>query len=229
VNDLMPSPGRDRYHFVQTLKDNGCQLNAVLFTFSTGNNKGNYHFLWLTELDASGDEIQSKNAGVVQKLTDDMPKYHSRAMRQKFVSLFGRMVDVKPAYLREMYRELTGDSSAASSETESHVSERVRQAIELEDIDAVIDLRHHNKGQPNRYDKFWEACEAYIHGNMETAVDDRWYDRLEHLAVAMSVPDLLCEVSKRVDPGTQIPSVQFRLQFWPKIPTAKVALQYTYR
>ena len=151
-------------------------------------------------------------------------------MRQKFVSLFGRMVDVKPAYLREMYRELTGDSSAASSETESHVSERVSQAIELEDIDAVIDLRHHNKGQPNRYDKFWEACEAYIHGNMETAVDDRRHDRLEHLAVAMSVPDLLCKVSKRVDPGTPIPSVQWlRLQFWPKTPTAKVALQYTGR
>jgi len=52
----------DRYQFIQSLKENGCQLNAVIFT---GNNKGNHHFLWLTDLDASCDEIQSKNASVV--------------------------------------------------------------------------------------------------------------------------------------------------------------------
>ena len=90
----------------------------------------------------------------------------------------------------------------------------------------MVDRRHHNKGQPSKYDKFWEACEAYIYGNMETAVDDRRHDRLEHLAVAMSVPDLLCKVSKRLEPGTQS---WLRLQFWPKTPTAKVALQYTGR
>ena len=46
----------------------------------------------------------------------------------------------------------------------------------------------------------------------------------------MSVPDLLSEVSKKVEPGTPIPSVQWlRLQFWPKSPTAKIALQYTGR
>ena len=48
--------------------------------------------------------------------------------------------------------------------------------------------------------------------------------------MAMSVSDLLCEVSKIVDPGTLVPSVQWlRLQFWPKTPTAMVALQYTGR
>ena len=50
------------------------------------------------------------------------------------------MVDVKPAYLCEMYRKLTGDSSAACSETENHINEHVTQAIELEDIDAIVDL-----------------------------------------------------------------------------------------
>ena len=48
--------------------------------------------------------------------------------------------------------------------------------------------------------------------------------------LAMSVPDLLSEVSKKVEPCTSIPSVQWlRLQFWPKSPTAKTALQYTGR
>jgi len=124
-----------------------------------------------------------------------MPKYHSRAMKQKLVSLFGRMVDVKPVYLYEMYWELTGDSSAAFSETESHINECVRQAIELEDIDATVDLRHHNKGQPTKYDKFWEARETYIHGNIETAVDNQ---RHGSLTVAISVSDLCVKSAKEL-------------------------------
>ena len=66
-----------------------------------------------------------------------------------------------------------------------------------------------NKGHSSKYMEFWEACENYIQGNIETAVDDRQHDPIEHLAVAMSVPDLLSEVSKKVEPGTPIPSVQW--------------------
>lgn len=41
---------------------------------------------------------------------------------------------------------------------------------------------------------------------------------------------LLSEVSKTVGPDVPIPSAQWlRLQFWPKTPTAKTALQYTGR
>ena len=64
------------------------------------------------------------------------------------------MDNVKPAYLREIYHELTGDSSAASSEIECHVNERVKQALELEDPDLVVDLRQHNKGHSSKYTQF---------------------------------------------------------------------------
>ena len=151
-------------------------------------------------------------------------------MRQEFVSLFGRMADVQPAYLRAIYHELTGGCSAASSETESHVNERLKHVLELEDVDAVVDLRYHNKGQPCKFDKFWEVCERYVHGNIETAVDDRRHSHIDHLAVALSVPDLMREVRERVEPGTPTPSVQWlRLQFWPITPSAKVAIQCTGR
>ena len=155
--------------------------------------------MWLISQDSSADEVQSQNAALIQTLNADMPKFHSHVMRQNFISLFGRMANVKPAYLRKIYHELTGDSSAASSEIESHVNEHVRQALELEDPDLVVDLRQHNKGNSSKYMEFWEACENYIQGNIETAVDDRRHDPIEHLAVAMSVPDLLSEVSKKVD------------------------------
>lgn len=42
--------------------------------------------------------------------------------------------------------------------------------------------------------------------------------------------DLLSEVSKTVGPDVPVPSAQWlRLQFWPKTPTAKTALQHTGR
>ena len=230
LNSFLPADPRVRYNTLQLLKAKGCPTETVLYTHSTGNNQGNYHFIWQVPSEIGVDKLQSQNTVVVQKLDSGMPQFHSRAMRQNFVRMFGRVTGVKPAYLREMYRQLTGDASASSSESEKDIDERVRQAIELEDAEVVVDLRHHNKGQPSKYDQFWEACERYIESSVEVAVDDRRHDRIAHLALALSVNDLLSEVSKVVGPNVLVPSAQWlRLQFWSKIPTAKTALQYTGR
>ena len=228
INDHLPADARQRYHFIQLLKGTGCPAEAVLYTYSTGNNKGNYHFVWLVPSDSSADELQSRNSSIVQEINAKMPQFHSRAMRQSFVHLFGRVASIQPVYLREMYRQLTGDTSAASSESQKAIDERVQQALDLEDPDVVVDLRHHNKGHPSKYDQFWEACERYIHSTIELAVDDRRHDRVAHLAAALSVNDMLSEVSKLVGSDVPVPSAQWlRLQFWPKNPTAKTSLQYT--
>ena len=65
----------------------------------------------------------------------------------------------------------------------------VKQALDLEDPDILVDLREYNKGHPSKYDQFWEACEQYIQSTIEAAVDDRRHDRIAHLAVALSVND----------------------------------------
>ena len=148
-------------------------------------------FFWLISPDSSVDEIQSQNAAVIQTLDADMPKFHSHVMQQNFIILFGRMANVKLAYLREIYHELTGYSSAASSEMECPVNKHVRQVLELEDPDVIVDLRRRNKGHLSKYTEFWKTCKNYIQGNIETVVDDRQRDHIEHLAVAMFVPDLL--------------------------------------
>ena len=108
-------PGK-HYQALQLLKATGCTTEAVLYTYSTGNNKGNYHFVWLIPSEKSADEVQSRNVSIVQELNAKMPKFHSQAMRQSFVRLFGCIASVQPAYLREMYRQLAGDTSAASCE-----------------------------------------------------------------------------------------------------------------
>ena len=64
--------------------------------------------------------------------------------------------------------------------------------------------------------------------SVETAVDDRRHGEVTHLARAISVRDLLEQVSARCPQGTEIPSKQWlRLQFWPKTPSNRNSLQYT--
>ena len=62
---------------------------------------------------------------------------------------------------------------------------------------------------------------------VETAVDDQRHGEHTHLAKAISVRDLLEQVTKQCPEGTAVPSKQWlQLQFWPKNPTSKSVLQY---
>lgn len=128
--------------------------------------------------------------------------------------------------MREMYRCLTGDSSASSNLNEATVDEWIQRILQLQDPDILPDLRHFNEGRPEKYQVFWEHCKKYIEDC--SAVDECRHGETTHLACAMSVRDLVEKVASLCPDGTPIPSRQWvRLQFWPKNPTAKASLQYT--
>lgn len=117
-------------------------------------------------------------------------------MRYEFVHLFGKLTHCKSAFLREMYRRLTGDSSASSNLVEKEVDLRLNQLIENEDPDLIWDLRVSNDGRPEKYMTFLQFSQKYIDSQVETAVDDRRHDAIAgggdvvtHLATAMSVRD----------------------------------------
>lgn len=120
-----------------------------------------------------------------------------------------------------------GDSSASSNLNEAVIQERIQIIVDSQDPDIVDDLRHHNKGQPTKYEVFWDECKKFLE-EVETAVDERRHGEATHLAKAISTRDLLEQVAKRCPEGTAIPCEQWlRLQFWPKNTTTKTALQYT--
>jgi hypothetical protein len=54
-------------------------------------------------------------------------------MRSKFIHSFGKVTGCKSGRLREAYRRLTGDKSAANDSSEAEVDKRVRVA-ELLDL-----------------------------------------------------------------------------------------------
>ena len=177
LNEFLPSDKRDRYQFIQTLKE-GLPIRAMLYTHSSGNNAGNTHFMWRVPDEQSESEVLARSASVILKVQEQIPHFHTRAMRSRFIQVFGLVTDVKPAILREMYRQLAHDSSSAHDKQEADIDERVRSAIDMEDPDVIIDLRAHNKGQPSHYNVFWDACCTYVENIVGVAVDEVLHIRL---------------------------------------------------
>ena len=125
--------------------------------------------------------------------------------------------------MREAYRRLTGDSSAASCLSEAEVDERIHRILDEEDPDLIWDLRLSNSSHPEQFKEFLVKCQEFVTTKVETAVDDRRHDPIAddgeavtHLAMAISARDIHEQVAAECDESIAIPSVQWlRLQFWP--------------
>ena len=214
-------------------------LNARAIHFTHSSSKLNLHFVWKVPIVEEESEMFDKSYKIRDSLIAEMTVYHTRALRSEFVNSFGRVRGVKAAILREVYKRLTGDKSAASYESEEMVDKRVREMLDMEDPDLIWDLRVNNEGRPEEFATFLEECKNYIDGVAQTAVDDRRHDDVQtesdgsqevitHLATALSVPELHKSVSARVPEGTAIPSQQWlRLQFWPRRTTSAVSRYFS--
>ena len=121
-----------------------------------------------------------------------------------------------------------GDMSSSENVHQERIDERIQFIFDSENPKIIDDLRHLNRGHSDKYEIFWTECKKYLEDVVQTAVDDRRHGEHTHLAKAISVRDLLEQVRKRCPEGTLCQSKQWlRLQFWPKNPTSKTALQYT--
>lgn len=189
---------------------------AALYSYTGA--KVHLHFLWKVSLEAE-DVRMTKNMSLRDKLREEFPLYHTRAMRKDFIQTFGYVTHTKSAFLREMYKQLTGDCSASANFVESEIDDQIKLMIDCEDPDLIRDLRANNKSE-EKYQVFLEKCQQYIDSQVQTAVDDRRHDTVDsdnsvitHLATPMSVSDLHSSVRESCPENTPIPSLQWlRLQ-----------------
>lgn len=99
---------------------------------------------------------------------DQLPVYHTRAMKQEFINHYGLLMSgTKPYVLRSIYRELTKDASCSRMQ---EVDQTVQKVLSLEDVDIIVDLREMNEGREAKYELFWTKCSEYI--SECTAVQD---------------------------------------------------------
>jgi hypothetical protein len=102
---------------------------------------------------------------------------------------------------------------------QEEIDERVKQAIEMEDPDVVIDLRRLNSGSKTRYDTFWDECKKFLEEEVGTAVDDRRHSDVTHIAKAISIRDFRDQVASRCLEGILLSQVWngFGFSFGQKI------------
>lgn len=87
-----------------------------------------------------------------------------------------------------------GDASAARNMDESEIDKRVAEAIDIEDPDILMDLRYQNANGSDKYCVFWAKCKQFL--DECTAVHERRHDTVSYMAKAISVHDLIEQVSK---------------------------------
>ena len=167
LNEYAPNDARRRYEFLKGLY---FECKAVRFSYTSS--REHLRFIWRINSDDTETFVQQKNDDISSNLKTQFRKYFSRAMKQHFLETFGRVSSDKPAVLREIYKKLTGDASAATNQIEKEVSDRIREIIDGEDDSLIWDLRV-KSGRPEQYIPFLEECQRYIEIKVQTAVQER--------------------------------------------------------
>jgi len=80
----------------------------------------------------------------------------------------------------------------------------IKEALQLEDRDIIVDLQELNGCQTDHYKVFWENCASYLQEC--TAVHEHRHDSVVFMAKAISVRDLIVQVKQCCTDGTPIPS-----------------------
>ena len=149
-------------------------------------------------------------------------------MRKVFTDRYAHVTELSPVVLRSMYRFLTNDGS---QETQgSDMDNRLEMMLDDPDVDIIVDRRELNAGRPEQLTAFWTELDKVLE-EYGKAVDDRRHGPdVAHMPVALSVTDLIQQVSKRLPPGTDIPSESWvRYQFWPRNCFSETAKKYKCR
>lgn len=97
-------------------------------TFSTGNNLGSHNFIWRISPNVEEADAVAKNTEVIQLLKQELPSYHTRAMRRSFIRKASLICNLKAKDARFIYKQLSGDSAEAETADQKEIDARVYQA-----------------------------------------------------------------------------------------------------
>lgn len=211
LSDFEPEQRYERRHWLDSLR---LPFEVAQMKRSYGGQAGNVNILW--KVDTSDKDHDTKMAQVILKITEDLPKFHTRQMKADFITKYQKLIKTSKANLGEIYRSLTGDNSAASSIHEQKQRERITEFLSSYGSDDVVtDLRALN-GKPNstKFYEFWDEVHK-LFSEYEGSVHERRHGTYLYLPFAISIRELIDRVRKR-KPDIAFPSEEWvRLQFVP--------------
>lgn len=117
------------YALTQELKGKGLSSKCV-YVFNSGGPKPNLHFIW--KIDENDEScLINKCCLLVRKIEQDVPIYERRITKREFTNTFGFVSN--PVALRGIFRELTGDQSAASSVSEGEIDRSMLFSVKIQE------------------------------------------------------------------------------------------------
>ena len=101
------------HRFVKDL-EKGLPVPTMLYTYSPGSSVLNHNFIWRLPDDCAIEACLSLNQQLVCKIMDQLPVFHTRAMKQELINHYGLLMSgIKSYVLRSIYTELTNDVSCS--------------------------------------------------------------------------------------------------------------------
>ena len=205
-------------------------VNVYMYRMAYGGSVGTLTHIWKMNLFLSDHE--ERNAHGLLLVTENLPMYATRDMERTFIDKYNDVAKCSAMVLRHIYRELSQDSSAASSLKQADLDIGVAQfLLSADDTDLVLDLRTLN-GRPGstKCDAFWTECHKYLDEHVAAVSERRHGADYLYLPFAISTEDLQQEVKACLPDDTPIPSAEWlRLQYWPSDPYTTRAIHHTGR
>ena len=127
-------------------------------------------------------------------------------MEKTFIQRYSDAANCPTMVLRSIFRELTEDSSAASSSKQADVDLRVTQfLLSAVDTDLILDLWSLN-GQPGstKFNAFCDECQKYFDEHVAAVSERRHSTDYLYLPFAISIEDLRRQVMARLPDLTPV-------------------------
>ncbi|VDH89562.1 Hypothetical predicted protein [Mytilus galloprovincialis] len=210
----------ERFRFFKDLQLK-CPIDIIRFS-PGGSSVSTICIVKVSGQNRSEPEMLTQGARLLQTVRPKLKEYHTRAQRRMFRENLKNVASLLPSVANLIYQELALDASAA----EHPVTQERLRLIFLGQSDLIPDLRVLNPGRPNNtFDVFFETLSKEV--EKITIADDRRHGTA-HLSEFISLEELVEKTAKCCPEGTAIPSKSLvRLQFAPRNPFAKSALNFT--
>ena len=152
--EFVPGDRRQRYKYIHELE---LPFAVELYSYHSGDHGGTLWWVWRAPADPA-DSDNNRSMLLAKELDSHVHVYHTRAMRRDFVERFHLVSNAHRSVLNKMYRFLTGDAAEPATQASKAVLQRLRICLDAQDEGLAFDLQEVNKGRPQMYEEFWQAC-----------------------------------------------------------------------
>jgi hypothetical protein len=219
-NDDILNPVQ-RHRFLAALQ---LSVPVDMYRFCPGGSVLTAVCLVMVDPHRSESQILVNAARLALQIKGEFREFHTRAQKRDFKKKLANVAKVIPSVADFLYKELSLDASTVSH---PDTQERMR-LIFMGETGLLLDMRQLNPGRPSgTFDPFFEKLAEQVES--VTIADERRHN-IAHLSQWISLRDMIERATETCPPGTPIPSAALvRLQFAPRNPYARSALEFTSR